>query len=295
MLKVRRALGSSQWTLSMSFVCVQHAFVSVSKQGDDNVMYTSSNLIRFLAQERTTDPRKNLDYDYIQREIRARSKQSTVGKLLVTFQVLRLALQVIARDVHGLSTTPLEYLTCGYVLLSIGTYIAWWEKPYHMETVVRLKLSDGIVDEPQEKESNFCRILKPHVPKRKYFSRYATAAASLMTLHWPPSSIVLSQHTPISSFCNIHYAAWNTHFVTTPGQPIWRICSICHPFFPISMFALVHIIDDEINLQRLLMVLGICHIVVRLVLFGLVCMSFWALPADAYQDVSWLYIVPQWS
>lgn len=37
------------------------------------------------------------------------------------------------------------------------------------------------------------------------------------------------------------------------------------------------------------------YLVARLVLLGLVGMSFWSLPVDAYQEVNWLYFISQWS
>lgn len=37
------------------------------------------------------------------------------------------------------------------------------------------------------------------------------------------------------------------------------------------------------------------YLVIRVVLSGLVAVSFWSLPADAYQELGWLSLVPQWS
>lgn len=106
----------------------------------------------------------------------------------------------------------------------------------------------------------------------------------------------------------IHFAVWNLQFVTSLGQPLWQICSVCQAVSSVFLtfwFILPPVSDNVPKLLRpihalltiyhMVMPYAILYLTARLVLLGLVVLSFWSLPADAYQEVNWLCFIPQWS
>lgn len=142
--------GFRDWNMAMSFLAISNAF---TEQPDGTDQLNETSIREHIEDKRRMNPSVAIDYDYIKFEIRSRSKQDSLGKLLATLQVLRLGVQTVTRWAAGLSVTPLELVTCGYVFLAAGTYIAWWSKPYSLRGTVWLKLS-GVEVEARPREEH---------------------------------------------------------------------------------------------------------------------------------------------
>ena len=97
----------------------------------------------------------------------------------------------------------------------------------------------------------------------------------------------------------MHLAVWNIQFTISLGQLLWRICAIGQAVFLVLLtLAVCNDYEDVVGgnwVELVGVVSALLYTVVRLVLYGLVVMSFWSLPADAYEEVSWLEFIPQWS
>lgn len=123
------------WTDSMSFLALHGVFTQ------DHTLTNRMSEIQIF--EFVCDKQKEdwtIDCKYIESEIRDRRNANGLAKFLTVVQVLRLAIQVIARWKEGLSSTPMEVLTCGYVSLAAGAYMAWWHKPYCLSGPIWLKI-----------------------------------------------------------------------------------------------------------------------------------------------------------
>lgn len=146
--KQLKSKGYTRWTLRMSFVAAQEGFTGRSRQA---TLGSADDIHRFVRSQKLSDPTLSIDYDRILLEIKDRSKQDSLGKVMAAIQIVRLALQVVARAAEKVSTTPLELVTVGYVLMAVAMYALWWRKPYCMNERIRLRMvalnaSDGESD-----------------------------------------------------------------------------------------------------------------------------------------------------
>ncbi|KAJ9646205.1 hypothetical protein H2204_000868 [Knufia peltigerae] len=76
-------------------------------------------------------------------EINDHSKSDSLAKFLAIMQVGWLAVQVIARAIQKLETTLLEITTLSFVVCTMGSFIAWYRKPYDVQTYVLLSMKHG--------------------------------------------------------------------------------------------------------------------------------------------------------
>ena len=77
-------------------------------------------------------------------EINDRSKSDSLAKFLAIGQVGWLAVQVIARAIQKLETTSLEITTLSFVVCTLGTFVAWYRKPYDIQTFIVLNMKRSI-------------------------------------------------------------------------------------------------------------------------------------------------------
>ena len=66
-------------------------------------------------------------------EIEDKSKADTLSKGLVALQTGWFTLQCMSRLVQHLPLTELELVTVGFAVLSLVTYILWWNKPLNVQ------------------------------------------------------------------------------------------------------------------------------------------------------------------
>jgi predicted membrane channel-forming protein YqfA (hemolysin III family) len=80
-------------------------------------------------------------------EINDRSKSDSLAKFLAIMQVGWLAVQVITRTIQHLETTTLEITTLSFVVCTLGTFIAWYRKPYDVQTFVIIDMPRYAIDD----------------------------------------------------------------------------------------------------------------------------------------------------
>lgn len=76
-------------------------------------------------------------------EINDRSESDSLAKFLAIMQVGWHAVQVIARAIQKLETTLLEITTISFVVCTMGSFIAWYRKPYDVQTYTLLEMKHG--------------------------------------------------------------------------------------------------------------------------------------------------------
>lgn len=304
--------------MALSFVAEGKGLIS--DPGDETPLEGADEVDTYVKMSRRENARLEVDYGYIKKEIADRSNQDSLGKLLVLLQVLRLVVQVAGRAAEGLPVTPMEFLTCGYVLWALGLYAMWWKKPYCIDAPIYLKLVErhSAADEDEasdaggsDNDEKFEAIRsKSTSPLCSSFDR------ELIFVH--SEQIICLLLIPFTAgFGAIHLAAWNTQFVNTHGQSLWQYCSLGQAAFP-TLLLLFNACAcpcctrsprtrrerrrrerekerDDYFMALSGFLLVSYYTIARVVLLLLVGLSFWALPVTAYEELDWLYFVPQWA
>jgi hypothetical protein len=80
-------------------------------------------------------------------QINDQSKSDSLAKFLAVLQITWLAIQVIARVAQGLESTSLEVTTLSFVVCTLGTFAAWYRKPYDVQTFRILHMRDHSVED----------------------------------------------------------------------------------------------------------------------------------------------------
>lgn len=130
-----------RWSMAMSFAAADGVFVKVPGGIDP---WLPETIRRRIEEIQAAGTSITLDFDYIELKLRSWAKQNTLGKVLAVAQVLRLGIQMIARAKEGLTITPLELVTCGYVFLATGTYAAWLYKPYRLQGRIWMEIKPEV-------------------------------------------------------------------------------------------------------------------------------------------------------
>ncbi|KIW91061.1 uncharacterized protein Z519_07955 [Cladophialophora bantiana CBS 173.52] len=122
-----------RWTLRHAFYANMGGFRLRDSTGQ--VYIVTAKHINHLVRKRYIDlPR------ITPLEINDRSKSDSLAKFLAIMQVGWLAIQVVARTIQKLETTTLEITTLSFVVCTFGTFIAWYRKPYDVQTFVVLEM-----------------------------------------------------------------------------------------------------------------------------------------------------------
>ena len=116
-------------------------------QGNDRYgALTSTNLEALLDRDLIDMP------DLDKEEILDKSKGDWVAKTIAVVQMLWFTAQLIARYVKGWAVTELEVLTLSTIVMTVGTYVCWWDKPLDVrcQTKVYLKVTaDAFFEAPE--------------------------------------------------------------------------------------------------------------------------------------------------
>ena len=71
-------------------------------------------------------------------EIKDRSKSDWLAKSLALVQTSWFVIQCIARTAARLPVTELELVTLAYATMTLGIYLAWWDKPRNVVNPIRV-------------------------------------------------------------------------------------------------------------------------------------------------------------
>lgn len=231
------SVGFTQWTLRHAFFADMGGFHLIPKDGQ-GFPITGRHLF-WLVQN------KIVDFPNIStREIWDKSKQDSLGKIIVFFQIVYLAVQSVARAIQHLPITTLELSTLAIVVCSIMTSVLWMRKPVDVVTPIYLYTTytmagiHAVGGEPalepwRETPLDFIDDLKPSWslnvqtfmkmpvgPFERPLPRFGNdRLPHLKGKH----KVMLCVATLI--YAAIHLVGWNFVFPTRTEQLLWRISS----------------------------------------------------------------------
>ncbi|ETI21788.1 hypothetical protein G647_05857 [Cladophialophora carrionii CBS 160.54] len=132
--------SDERWTLRHAFYANMGGFRLRDRTGAVHII--TAKHINYLVQGKYIDLPKITPL-----EINDRSKSDSLAKFLAIMQVGWLAVQVVARTIQKLETTTLEITTLSFVVCTLGTFIAWYRKPYDVQTFVILEMPDHAIED----------------------------------------------------------------------------------------------------------------------------------------------------
>ena len=177
-------------------------------------------------------------------EIKDKSKQDTLVKIITSLQALWFVIQMAARGQQGLVIAPMQIGTLAYVSMAAFIYGCWWQKAYDVSvpSVLDGQLAAASVYPNLESEAWFAAGERSDSKVRKFFSgrkilhiRFVRILAEAMYQAGKASfydvyhivSIGASQTMTLgaltSIFTAVHIAAWNYEFPTPVEGLLWRI------------------------------------------------------------------------
>lgn len=166
----------------------------------------------------------------------------------------------------------------------------------------------------REKQQHELELPKPIYPNARStpFNRAydnpdrAWSSKSLMLCSWRGAQSYSFVYSGASHLAGLAGAAigvlhgvpfWNTLFVNTQGQWLWRACCGVQVFFPPAL-ALIPLVEwwyDGIVLWVWMLIMVFVYCISRTALFVLIGLSFWSLPAGVYRTVDWFSgVISHW-
>jgi len=207
-------------------------------------------------------------------DIRDRGKSDPLLTFIIAVQILWFVIRVVGRVASKLPITPLELVTCGYILCACVSYAFWWHKPFSVRTRIHLPPLDEYL--PRE-------VLT--FPSYEY--QWGCTVALIGSL----------------LFAACHLAFWNYSFPTSNAQILWRVCSITAVVLSVCAIASSYVLSNhrhwtnENSPYALFMAItGVTFIIsycaVRLTLVLLLLYSFRSMSMDIYKEVVWSHFLP---
>ncbi|KAG1827933.1 hypothetical protein EV424DRAFT_1537112 [Suillus variegatus] len=248
-------------------------------------------------------------------QIYDRSKGNAISKGLVMLQVAWFIMQLVTRAIYRLETTQLEVGTLAFAVLNFLTYAVWWDKPLNVECPhpVYWKSTnskpedciDNLHDRDGPAPMAIFSALSPFkelmgdsgIPTSRKL-RVPTFDGSIKLKPLDTMVIQLAALSMATVFGGIHCLAWFFAFVTHQEQLLWRICALAITGTPWLLFFAIFTFDSAHKMVLtfitfpILLVSIPLYIVARAIILVLMFTTLRHLPADAYQAVSWISLVP---
>ncbi|EJC99831.1 uncharacterized protein FOMMEDRAFT_112880 [Fomitiporia mediterranea MF3/22] len=255
---------------------------------------------------------KELEYD-----IADRTKVDMLFKLFTILQVCRFFAETIWRPIVSLPVSPLEIVTCAYVMCTLMYYSLWLYKPYNVNERIVVRSKPGLRRTWMLKETT-----QPKNEHTKYrFCSVRYLLDSLSSIFLEPrlseedrlggskkmyqSSPYMQEGSVIAAIAGFlvglaHLSSWNVEFPDSNGQALWRICSIAVTVLPLiaagSIYGAAMVRRDLVTelMNLTVLTLSVTYCTARLILFILLGYSFWSLPAGVYdtKPLGWLNDIP---
>ena len=138
--------GGPEWTLTHGFLTTMGGFM-LWKDSQPFRPLTHSELY-YLIDNRVI----NLP-SIPTKEIMDKSKGDSLSKFLVVLQLGWFVLQCLARAVQHLVITELELVTIAFSILSMVTYVLWWDKPLLVQCSIPIPVPHDY-EEPKKREKD---------------------------------------------------------------------------------------------------------------------------------------------
>ena len=261
------------------------------------------------------------------KEIEDKSKADTLSKGLVVLQTGWFTLQCMSRLVEHLPLTELELVTVGFAVLSLVTYVLWWNKPLNVQCAFPVHNMVSTLEEQPKVEGGgegegenaggagmgsradfvwrhlgrFVDSLFGHDHRHKYWHAMTVPTMFSGSLERRDTIIVGLIATIVATvFGAIHCIAWSFQFGSATEQLLWRLSSLAITCLPWPLWVLTTTIGSRRKLPVWLSVLlrtvgytgTFLYVLARIVLLVLAFLSLKSLPPGAYRTVNWTTFIP---
>ncbi|KAK7691841.1 hypothetical protein QCA50_005245 [Cerrena zonata] len=323
-LLAMRARGQRKWTSRLAFFADMGGF----EMEDGTHLEDGRRFLKWLDETlvKRKDEGKGLELDAvgIEKDVNDRSKQDTVVKLFTVCQASWFFIQCVVRLAERRGISELEVATCAYIACTVITYSCWLHKPYDVKERVIVRdglwvsrhtvLADAVEWEraPTNATAVSCVSLddalysrvpitdeeKEHIPslslpqKLDEKARYTPLNRAFFNPKkaWPLGCYIAGLAGAIVGFIHA-IPLWNTLFIITTGQWLWRACCLIQIILTIFATVIAFIEDRFKNIGNRLFfltaIVAFLFCVSRVGIFILIGLSFWSLPASVYTDIDW--------
>ena len=93
------------------------------------------------------------DFQALADDIDDKSKANWFAKLIAVLQITRFLCGTVVRAAKHLPISPLEYVTCAYVVCTLLSYVFWFHKPYDVQEPIRIEIGVTYVLGPDSEPS----------------------------------------------------------------------------------------------------------------------------------------------
>ncbi|KAF8447178.1 hypothetical protein L210DRAFT_894835 [Boletus edulis BED1] len=250
-------------------------------------------------------------------DIKDKSKSDSIGKAILTLQLLWFTLQVVVRGSRGLAITLVELDTVCMALLSLLVLFFWWDKPLRPERPL-LFYSPQDVNICPPSPSALSKAWKKPGRLDRLTDIFACTGSEETTsmgifdeqVRQESTRLIdkIDKHSAgIASLCAtwmilgaLHLIAWNFEFPTEEEKVAWRIASLVLAGGPLALFGMLVIGNrsrlDASRVERvgfeITFLASVLSVVSRVFLVALMIASLRALPCSAHQTVAWTSYIP---
>lgn len=114
-----------RWTIKHAFFAQMHGFYLP----DGTILEAGYQILSIPGGKQLIE---QLDLERVKHEIADKEKADAFTKLLAVLQISRFFAGILARRIEYLAISPLEYVTCAYVLCGVTTYGLLLDKPFNV-------------------------------------------------------------------------------------------------------------------------------------------------------------------
>ena len=280
--------GNQEWTLThMQFACAG-GFRTRTPEGDTSIC-TSEQLWTLIDNKEIDGPPLS------EGELQARGKSDLVVKTVAILQIVWFVVQTLVRAIQHYQTTALEIMTVAFVFCSVFIYGFALYQPQDAEYPVILEVSNvaPVTDKSNPAGRDARPRSEPGFPSLPSPNKYVPG----LTADLVPALLF---GLFACGFGAIHCLAWNSPFPTSKERLAWRICAATTTSLPplVVLASLIGISDNsfmEVIGYLGLSLIAVSYVVGRLAIIVLAFMALRALPADAFQTLSWNDYIPHFA
>ena len=277
--------GGDEWTLVHAEFAVAGGIRLKSPESDEIMPKRIESLRKAVESGQIKEPPISKE------ELNSRSKSDGVVKLIALLQITWFGLQALFRAIQHLQVTPLEIMTVAFLVLAVLIYAIWWNRPQDIEypIIITLQNAENGVEtsQGQHVDTKSRGTTKGWFTDERYMASNGIGGLYIS---------ILVFIAPL--FGAIHCLAWNATFPTSKEALAWRICAVVTTSLPLLLSA-ISVLDDLLDslhegslYEGSIYLLPFLYAIARITLITLAIMSLRALPADAFQTITWTKYMP---
>jgi hypothetical protein len=197
------------WTESHSWLVVMGGFAIQNSEGHTRSVGPQS-FMDLLSERAVVIPTIS------EGEMKEKNKGNGFIKAIAALQIIYLAMELLGRAIQHLAITTLELWTLGMVIIALGIYCFWWNKPLDVRMPIVLESNPSVVEASSKLNAMGDRLTAQAL-------RVGFSDAEVE--HFKTSYVVGAAAVTLFGAC--HLFGWNFEFPTHLESLLWRIASIC--------------------------------------------------------------------